>query len=95
VVRWPIHSHKHKLEFRFSVEKRGTEEKGTLIDGPDLKRFILDAQQHSTRSPHRGSPVPVEELTIDKTPKLLICEILSNCFLEKNNVQLLFSDKVS
>jgi hypothetical protein len=68
--------------------------KGALIDGPDLKRFILDAQQHSTRSPHRCSPMPVKELTIDKTPKLLVCEILANCFLKKNNVQLLFSDKV-
>jgi hypothetical protein len=47
------------------MKERGTEEKGALIDGPDLKRFILDAQQHSTRSPNRCSPMPVEELTID------------------------------
>jgi hypothetical protein len=76
------------------MKERGTEEKGALIDGPDLKRFILDAQQHSTRPPIRCSTMPVEELTIDKSPKLLVCEILANRFLKKYNVQLLFSYKV-
>jgi hypothetical protein len=94
VIRWPIHTHEYKLEFRFSVKERGTEEERALIDGPHFERFILDAQQHSTRTPHRCSPMPVEEFTIDKSPKLLVCKILANCFLEEYNVQLLFSDKV-
>jgi hypothetical protein len=38
--------------------------------------------------------MPMKELTIHKTPELLVCEVLANCFLEKDNVQLLFSDKV-